>query len=66
MSRRADAVELARFLAFDGRPVDEIAGRLQEVFGMEEGDALRLALTASTPEPPPPAVPGTGADPLVY
>jgi hypothetical protein len=66
MSQRADAVELARFLAFDRRSVDEIAVRLQEGFGMEEGEAKRLALEASTPEPPPPPVPGTGADPLIY
>jgi hypothetical protein len=66
MSQRADAVELARFLAFERRPVDEIALRLQEAFDMEEGEARRLALEALTPEPPPPPVPGTDVDPLIY
>jgi hypothetical protein len=67
MSRRADAVDLARFLAFDGQPVDEIARQLADSFGMSEGDALELALKAVAPEPPTPPVPGTGgAEPLTY
>ena len=66
MSRDADAVELARFLAFDGRGVDEIARRLQEGFAMPYDDALSLALKASAPEPPTPPVPGTSIDPLTY
>jgi hypothetical protein len=67
MSRRADAVDLARFLAFDGQPVEEIARQLTDSFGMGEAEALELALKAVAPEPPTPPVPGTGgADPLTY
>ncbi len=55
MSTRADALELARFLAFDGREAGEIARELQAEFGLSAREAGSLArhVLEPSPEPPP-------------
>jgi hypothetical protein len=58
MGSRSDALELARFMAFDGRNADEIARTLQSDFAMCERDATRLALNVVTPPPEEPSIPG--------
>ena len=53
MGTRFDALELARFLAFDGQDVDAIAGALQEQFGFSEREATSIALNVVAPPPEP-------------
>ena len=53
MGKRSDALELARFLAFDGQDADAIAGALQGQFGLSEHEATRIALNVLAPPPEP-------------
>ena len=53
MGKRSDALELARFLAFDGQDADAIAGALQGQFGLSEHEARRIALNVLAPPPEP-------------
>ncbi len=53
MGKRSDALELARFLAFDGQDVEAIAGALQGQFGFSEREATRIALNVVAPPPEP-------------
>ena len=53
MGKRSDALELARFLAFDGQDADAIAGALQGQFGLSEREATRIALNVLAPPPEP-------------
>jgi hypothetical protein len=51
MGKRSEALELARFLAFEGQDVDAIARALQVQFGLSEREAGRMALNVVTPPP---------------
>jgi len=51
MGTRSEALELARFLAFDGQDAGQIARALQLQFGMSERDATRMALNVLAPAP---------------
>ena len=53
MGKRSDALELARFLAFDGQDADAIAGALQGQFGLSEHEATRIVLNVLAPPPEP-------------
>jgi hypothetical protein len=55
MGKRGEALELARFLAFDGQDVDAISRALQMQFGLGERDATRMAVNVVAPprEPAP-------------
>jgi hypothetical protein len=53
MGKRSEALELARFLAFDGQDVDAISRALQLEFGLPEHDATSLALHVVAPPPEP-------------
>jgi hypothetical protein len=53
MGKRSEALELARFLAFDGQDADAIAGALREQFGFSEHEATRVALNVVAPPPEP-------------
>lgn len=59
MGNRAEALELARFLAFDGRDVEQIAQALQVQFGLGEREAMKMAFNvlAPAPEPAPDVLP---------
>ena len=59
MGKRTEALELARYLAFDGQDVDAIAGALQSQFEFSEREATRMALNVVAPPAEPPPVPGT-------
>jgi hypothetical protein len=59
MGKRSDALELARFLAFDGQDADAIAGALQGEFGFSEHEATRIALNVVAPPPEPPPGPAS-------
>jgi hypothetical protein len=55
MGKKAEALELARYLAFDGQGAEAIAHALQDQFGLREQEAMTLALNVlapSTPAPP--------------
>jgi hypothetical protein len=49
MGTRSDALELARFLAFDGQDADAIARALQVQFGFAEREASQMALNVVAP-----------------
>jgi hypothetical protein len=51
MGKRSEALELARFLAFDGQAVDAISRALQVEFGMSEREAQSMAVNVITPSP---------------
>jgi hypothetical protein len=53
MGKRSDALELARFLAFDGEDADAIAGALHGQFGLSEHEATQIALNVVAPSPEP-------------
>ena len=55
MGNRAEALELARFLAFDGQDVQEIARALQVQCDLGEREAMQMALNVLAPPPEPPA-----------
>ena len=55
MGKRADALELARFLAFDGQDVEQITRALQMQCDLSEREATRMALNVLAPPPEPPA-----------
>lgn len=59
MGKRFEALELARFLAFDGQDVDAIARALQMQFDFSERDAKRMALNVVAPPPDPPPGPAS-------
>ena len=59
MGKRSDALELARFLAFDGQDADAIAGALQGQCGWSAHAAPRIALTARAPPPEPRPAPAS-------
>lgn len=54
MGNRAEALELARFLAFDGRDVEQIARAVQAQCGLSEREAMKMALNVLAPPPEPP------------
>jgi hypothetical protein len=54
MGKRAEALELARFLAFDGQDAEQIARALEAECGLGERDAARMALNVLAPSPDPP------------
>lgn len=58
MGKRSEALELARFLAFDGQDVDAIARALQVQFGFSEREATRMALNVVAPPLEPELEPG--------
>jgi hypothetical protein len=51
MGKQSEALELARFLAFDGQDAEAIAGALQGQFGFSEHEATRIALNVVAPPP---------------
>jgi hypothetical protein len=59
MGKRSEALELARFLAFDGQDVEAIARALQVEFGFSEREATRMALNVVAPPPEPPPGPAS-------
>jgi hypothetical protein len=58
MGKRAEALELARYLAFEGQDAEQIARALQAQCGLGEREASRMALNVLAPSPEPP--PGSG------
>lgn len=65
MGKRAEALEHARFLAFDRQDVDAISRALQAQFEMSEPEATRMALNVVAPPPePPPGPPAIDAGSL--
>jgi hypothetical protein len=57
MGKRSEALELARFLAFDGQDVEAIGRALQVEFGFSQREATRMALNVVAPPPDPPPGP---------
>jgi hypothetical protein len=57
MGKRSEALELARFLVFDGQDAEEIARALQVQCGLGEREATKMALNVLAPAPDLPPVP---------
>jgi hypothetical protein len=56
MGKSAEALERARYLAFDGQDAEQIARALQAQCGLGESEASRMALSVLATEPPPDSV----------
>jgi hypothetical protein len=51
MGKRSEALDLARFLAFDGQDTAAISRALQLQCGLSEREAARMALNVVAPAP---------------